>query len=372
MVITVCGTRPEAIKLEPVIKGLYALGVPTELWTITQHQKLLYTALRDMDLEPDQEFIFERKTSCLSELIGHIGSQFGPVLKKVDPKLVVVQGDTTSAALAAFIAFNEGIPVAHVEAGIRSHVPSEPFPEEANRRLIDSVSSLRFCPTWGNKSNLLLEGLGKNNPVTGNTVIDALKKTYSSLPPVEMRETYWPNTDQKRILIDLHRREKWSVIPDIFAQINKLATRRPDLFFLVPCHPNKLIGEAARERFVRITGSIKDSVAVVDAMPHKDFVSHMETAHLIVTDSGGAQEEASWLGTPVLVARTALDRLESIATGQAEQVAPHPQAIPWRIEGLIDDRKRLKEMSKSSHAYGDGTAGSQIARLIQEFLGGSS
>ncbi len=364
MVIAVCGTRPEILKTAPVIKELYSLGVDAELWTVSQHKELLRQALNDASIYPSTEFSFDRVTPDLSDLMVYLGKYLAPALKSRKPNFVISQGDTTTAAITALSAFNAGLKVIHVEAGIRSHDQFEPFPEEANRRIIDHISKLKFAPTIRCQTNLVLEGLNSDVFVTGNTAIDSLKRILARIySQPDQKTLLWPDGIEQRVMIDLHRREKWSSIPDIFKKVYELAKRRPDFSFLVPCHPNEIIRKPAEEYFTKLPNT-----ALSGPLPHEDFIRHVRTATLVVTDSGGVQEEAAYLGIPVLVARAALDRWESIFTGQAEQIAPHPEAIPWRVEGLLDDPEKLNGMRKRSFVYGDGTAAKQIAEKIKEYL----
>lgn len=356
--ILLTGTRPEVNKVSPVARELAALGISYELWSISQHTNLLVQALEEEGLTPTRNFNISRGSGSLSELVSAIGQSVGRELKAHKHDLLTVQGDTTSAAAMAIYAFNAGIPVAHIEAGIRSHDLRDPWPEEANRRWIDIASILRFCATRSGSFNLVLEGLGGDNPITGNTGIDCLKRLISR--PLK-EEIVWPKGEY-RVLIDLHRREKWDMIPAIFAKLARLAQDRSDIAFLVPAHPNPVIREAAFRSFDDIS-----NVMVTEALSHRSFVGHLELATLVVTDSGGVQEEASYLGVPALVARSGIDRKESIIIGQAEQVAPHPEAIPWRIEALLGDKYKLAKMTKPALVFGDGTAGEKIAKLIKEY-----
>jgi len=349
----VIGTRPEAIKLAPVAHALAARGLPPSLILTGQHP----------GLEPGDFGLsaFDAvRLGCPGEDNPHrhvqaVSSAFLPQLAD-SPDLIVVQGDTSSALGASLAAFTAGVPVAHVEAGLRTHDPSLPWPEEEYRTAIDRDADLLFAPTVSAASNLRKEQVAGQIHVTGNSGIDAVLAAEAQLPPPSLRER-----SQPLILVTCHRRESWGeAIESIAAAIAELADFAEIQFVL---HPNPALAERLRRLLVSVR-----NVWLLGPQTHAELLRLMRDADLVLSDSGGIQEEAPALGVPLLVLRDKTERPEGIAAGTARLVGTDPARILREARAILADPVAAAAMRRRCFPYGDGRAGVRIAAIIEEWL----
>jgi len=371
-VLSIFGTRPEAIKLAPVIKALRAR--PSEFTSrvcVTgQHRELLDQVLRLFDIRPDHDLAVMQPDQSLFYSTSRILTELEPVLTKEKPDWVLVQGDTTTSFVASLAAFYLRIPVAHVEAGLRSCDLAQPFPEEANRRLADALATLHFAPTEGARQNLLAEGVPDSRiRVTGNTVIDALLDVaarpydYARGPLAAL-----PLDSRRVILVTAHRRESFGEpLRTLCQAIRTLAERYPDAHIVYPVHLNPNVQQPVRELLAG-----QPNISLLEPLDYEPFVHLMKRSTLILTDSGGVQEEAPSLGVPVLVMRDVTERPEGVAAGGARVVGTDTSAIVAAASELLDSPAAHARMSKARNPYGDGKASERILSTLLEFTSASS
>lgn len=354
----VAGTRPEVFKLGPIIRELIREKIPFAFCVVTQHGKLLESALTEEQLSPDLELSVNRIDPTLEVFLTQVLYRLKLFYLASKPIAVVVQGDTITAFAAAQVAFFQRIPVIHIEAGVRSGTVEEPFPEEAFRRWIDEIAALKFCPTPHAFRNLEAEGLATNAFVTGNTGIDSAARTlgvdastYRLLPAP---------TRERRVLVDLHRRESWPKIPAIVTAIHTLAKEFPEVEFRVVSHPAVALPELPPQTNFKLS----------EPLSHLQMLKLIQTALFCITDSGGVQEEAAFLGTPALVARNRTDRPESLIAGKALLVGTDPARIAQRARELLLNERIRDSLAGSSTIFGDGTAAKRVVKILKEWLGG--
>ncbi|MEA2489401.1 MAG: hypothetical protein QOH21_1193 [Acidobacteriota bacterium] len=357
-VLFVFGTRPEAIKLAPLIEELRRDSFFNVRVCVTgQHREMLAQVLELFAIVPDVDLDVMQPKQELSSLAAAVLEKLPDVLRQFGPSLVVVQGDTTSAFAAGLATFYGGIDVAHVEAGLRSGDVSAPWPEEANRRLLSVVARYHFAPTEEARANLLREGVDPARVhVTGNTVIDALHATVARMPAEEA------DPSRRLILVTGHRRESFGApIEEICHALATIAREHEDVEIVYPVHLNPQV----REPVLRILGGI-DRVRLIDPVDYVTFVQLMTRSYCILTDSGGVQEEAPTLGIPVLVLRDTTERPEAVRAGNARVVGTSRTAIVAEVTRLLTDREHHASMSKSSTVFGDGRAAARIAAILRE------
>ena len=317
------GTRPEAVKLAPVVLEMQASAdIEPILVSTGQHGSALDEVLTFFGLEPEYELDVLRPGQSLISLVSRCMASFEALLERVDPDITMVQGDTSSALAAAVVGFSTHVPVWHVEAGLRTGTPDLPFPEEMNRRLIDCMASIHLAPTPRARDNLLGEGVSSEQiEVTGNTGIDALFLARALNP--ELRDATLAAFLRRGgpvLVVTTHRRESWDTgVTNVARAINRLITSRPDLRAVYVTHPNPALRRAVR----REVGS-NERILVVEPLGYADFVQLLSQADLVITDSGGVQEEAPYLGVPVLVTRTETERAEGVTAGLAQVVGLDP------------------------------------------------
>ncbi|WBX84769.1 non-hydrolyzing UDP-N-acetylglucosamine 2-epimerase [Sphingosinicella microcystinivorans] len=354
-VMVIIGTRPEAIKLAPLVLALRALELPTRVCLTGQHPEMAAEALDPFGIAADANLALMRPGQSLSELTERAVGALALLLARERPAWVVVQGDTTSALAGAIAARQAGIPVAHVEAGLRSFDLSQPYPEEINRTLIARLATLHFAPTPGARVNLRAEGVPDAAiAVTGNTVVDALHRTLRDLPPAVP-------ADRRLILATLHRREnREAAFPEIIGALAAIAARG-DVEVLLPRHPGCPPGIYAPLEAC-------PAARLVPPMPYPAFVAALAAAHLVVTDSGGVQEEASALGVPTLVVRALTERPEVVEAGTALVVDTARGGILAAVTRLLDDDEAHRRMANASTRIGDGKAAERIARRLHDEL----
>jgi len=374
----VFGTRPEAIKLAPLIFEVSARPNLEALVCVTgQHREMLDQVLSVFQLKPDWDLNLMREGQDLSGLTSRLFRDLAPVMESAQPDIVLVQGDTTSALTGALSAYYSRIPVGHVEAGLRTGQKYSPFPEEVNRKLVGSIADIHFAPTELAMSNLIAEGVSRGDiHVTGNTVIDALlwaENRLQTAPPGDsliesqmdaIPEAIRNNADGRLILVTGHRRESFG--PDFEAiceALLKVVERNKDVRLAYPVHLNPNV----REPVNRILGDI-DRIHLFEPPPYLGFVWLLSRSHLILTDSGGVQEEAPSLNKPVLVMRRVTERPEGIKAGCARLVGVDPEEIVSTTELLLNNPVEYERMSSAINPYGDGTSAAQTADAIEEWV----
>jgi UDP-N-acetylglucosamine 2-epimerase len=370
-VLIFAGTRPEAIKMVPVVRALRAAGSPFQatLCASGQHKEMLEQAFADFDLRPDIDLGVMQPEQTLASLSARLFTAIDTLLAQEKPDAILVQGDTTTAEVASLCAFYRRIPVGHVEAGLRSHDLEAPFPEEMNRRVISIVGRWHFAPTALSKQNLLDEKVAASSiHVTGNTVIDALlemreriRKNVPALPP-KIEEIL--ATKKPVVLVTGHRRESFGQgFENICEALRRLAAAHRDVSFIYPVHLNPAVGEVVRARL----GSIANIVLEVP-LSYKPFVRLMDASTLLLTDSGGLQEEGPSLGKPVLIMRKTTERPEGVTAGVNKLVGTDVEAIFANVDKLLTDKAAYTHMASIQNPFGDGTAGAQIAAILQNDL----
>jgi UDP-N-acetylglucosamine 2-epimerase (non-hydrolysing) len=367
-VALVFGTRPEAIKLFPVIYTLRErTDVRISVLVTGQHRAMLDQVLAIADISPDIDLNIMIPNQTLDGLTARLLLGIGEALDAVRPDFVIVQGDTTSAMVASLAAFYRKIPVAHVEAGLRTGNTYSPWPEEINRRIISPIASLHFAPTKVAAANLTRENVDPNGIyVTGNTGIDALLLTKQRIDNLGaltggIKNIVAPFHAQRIILVTAHRRENFeSGLANIALAVKKLSMR-DDVVIVFPVHPNPHV-----RKVVDATLRFRNNIVLLDPLEYVPFVYLMSAATLILTDSGGIQEEAPSLGKPVLVLRDTTERPEAIEAGTARLVGTDPKGIVSEAEWLLDDPKHYEAMSRAANPYGDGHASERIASVIDD------
>ncbi|HKQ70981.1 MAG TPA: UDP-N-acetylglucosamine 2-epimerase (non-hydrolyzing) [Polyangiaceae bacterium] len=370
-IATVFGTRPEAVKLAPVIRRL--AKDPRFLLRVVvtgQHREMLEEILGPFGIVPDADLAIMQPGQTLNDIVCRAMPSIDRLYREERPDVVLVQGDTTSAFCAALAAFDRRIPVAHVEAGLRSFDRFQPYPEEANRRMLSVVADLHFAPTSWALGNLTREGTERSRVVvTGNTVVDALLMVLGpEAEPASARE--------KTVLITLHRRESWetpgehgadTVLDGILAGIRASAERHPEVRFVYPVHLNPNVRAAAH----RWLGA-SPNIALVDPLAYVPFVQAMARASAIVTDSGGVQEEAPSLGVPVLVLRRTTERPEAVDAGHNVLVGTSAQEIERALAAVLDGAAKRKGAPRQwpcPNPFGDGRAAERIVQALLHFRG---
>ncbi|MEG0584396.1 MAG: UDP-N-acetylglucosamine 2-epimerase (non-hydrolyzing) [Cetobacterium sp.] len=346
------GTRPEAIKMSPVYHELKNSGIDVKVLATGQHKEMLYQVLDLFGIKPDYDLEIMKQGQGLSELTSRLIMKVEEVIKKEKFDYILVQGDTTSAFVGAFVGFYNQIPVGHIEAGLRTGDIYSPFPEEANRKLIGNIAEIHFAPTDVNVNNLLSERYeAKKILKVGNTVIDALLwvKENKSSDLKKIQKKYGIN-DKKYILMTMHRRENWGKpMEDVLRGVRRYLEENQELHLVFPMHLNPTVRETVKKSldgFERKT--------LIDPLEYLEFIAVMDGAHFVMTDSGGVQEEAPSLGKPTLVLRDTTERPEAIEAGTAKLIGTNTEEI-YRymklLEGIL-----YTEMSKANNPYGDGKA----------------
>jgi UDP-N-acetylglucosamine 2-epimerase len=370
-VAIVIGTRPEVIKMAPIVQALHA-SPRLAPWLIStgQHREMLDQALAVFGIAADVDLGVMAPHQNLSELTARTLAGMRGELERVKPSCVVVQGDTTTALAAALAAFYARIPVAHVEAGLRSGQHWSPYPEEINRRVIDQISELLFAPTRGAAARLVDEGFATDRVrITGNTVVDALLAIRDRLrvDPVAIPGLGAALHGRRLVLVTAHRRESFGEpLLAMCEALRRLADDHPDIVIVYPVHLNPNVSVPVR-RLLADHGRI----VLLPPLDYLQFVSLLARAHLVLTDSGGVQEEAPTFGKPVLVLREVTERPEGIAAGVARLVGTAAQDIVREATRLLRDPAAYRAMAAAVNPYGDGTAGRQIVEHLERWVGAS-
>lgn len=362
-VMVVFGTRPEAIKMCPLVNELKSRDkLKTVVCVTGQHRQMLDQVLEAFDVEPDYDLSIMKEKQTLFDVTINILGKIRDVLEKEKPDVVLVHGDTTTTFTTALACFYMQIPVGHVEAGLRTYNIYSPYPEEFNRQAVGIVAQFNFSPTEVSKNNLLKEGKNANTIyVTGNTAIDALKTTVRDDYSNEHLE--WAK-DSRLILLTAHRRENLGEpMHHMFRAIRRIVDETPDIKVIYPIHMNPVVRKAADEELGN-----DDRIRIIEPLDVLDFHNFMSRSYLILTDSGGIQEEAPSLGKPVLVMRDTTERPEGIAAGTLKLVGTDEETIYKEFKTLLTNKEEYDKMSKASNPYGDGFASKRIADILEEKL----
>ena len=362
-VMLVFGTRPEAIKMCPLVKELKTRkNIETIVCVTGQHRQMLDQVLEAFDVKPDYDLSIMKDKQTLFDVTVNILERIKAVLEETKPDVVLVHGDTSTTFVTALACFYLQIPVGHVEAGLRTYNIYSPFPEEFNRQAVGIVAKYNFSPTEASKQNLLNEGKDESTIyVTGNTAIDALKTTVKEEYTHEQLE--WAK-DSRLVMLTAHRRENLGEpLRNIFKAIRRIVEEYDDIKVIYPIHMNPLVRQTAND----ILGNC-DRIRIIEPLEVLDFHNFLAKSHMILTDSGGIQEEAPSLGKPVLVLRDTTERPEGIAAGTLKLVGTEEEKIYNEFKKLLNDQEEYKKMSKAQNPYGDGFASKKIADILEKAL----
>ncbi len=363
-ILCVCGTRPDTVKMAPVVLEL--LDHPSEVETVLavtgQHKEMLAQVLETFGLHPQFDLQIMTAAQTLSQITTRCLEKLDQVIGEVVPDLIIAQGDTSSTFVASLAAFYAKVPFGHVEAGLRTDNKYDPFPEEMNRRLTAVLADLHFAPTDTARDNLLAQGInGKDIYVTGNTGIDALLKVASKEQAFDDPRVAKAAASGKTILVTAHRRENWGEpMSRICAAVQEILRRRPDHTVVFPMHKNPIV----RETIVLALGGM-DNVILIEPPDYASFVHLMKAARIILTDSGGVQEEAPPLGKPVLVLRETTERPEGVTAGSSILVGTSVEEVVGAVEKLLSDPGEYSRMSEARSPYGDGRTAQRIWGIIR-------
>lgn len=365
-VLVLFGTRPEAIKLAPVIHELRKKFFQTIVVSSSQHKQLLTPFLESLEIDVDFDLGVMRRDQSPTDVCSRVMSKLDKILEAERPDVILVQGDTTTTLAGALVGFNRKIPVGHVEAGLRSGNLMSPFPEEMNRRVVSQIASLHFAATEKNRRNLLDEGVPSEKVfVTGNPVVDALKKMLKGLKVDPAVTALIKKSDgKKRILLTTHRRESFDTTMTANLKVLRdFVEKRKDVCLFFPVHPNPNVRGIARE----ILGK-RERIHLLDPMDYSEFLALMKASWLIVSDSGGVQEEAPSLGKPLLVLRENTERPEAIRSGVSKLVGNSPGALKMLLEENYSVDTWIKGVKEVANPFGDGRSAARIVKIIEEKL----
>ena len=360
-VMTIFGTRPEAIKMAPIVKELKSRkNIECIVCVTAQHRQMLDQVLEVFHIEPEYDLDIMKQGQTLSDITSRVLLGLEEVIKKEKPNIILVHGDTTTTLAGALAAFYNQVKIGHVEAGLRTWNLQSPFPEEANRQMVDCITDFYFAPTQKSKENLLKEGKEESKIyLTGNSAIDALKTTVSENYHHEIFD--WLGED-KLILLTAHRRENLGdPMRHMFRAIKRVIEENEGYKVIYPVHLNPLVRQLADEVFQG-----EDRVKLIEPLEVIDFHNLQNKAYIILTDSGGIQEEAPSLGKPVLVLRDTTERPEGIEAGTLKLATTNEERIYTLLTELIQNKEEYDKMAKAANPYGDGTTSKQIADIIEE------
>lgn len=363
-VMSIFGTRPEAIKMAPVIQEMerHKNEIQSIICVTAQHREMLDSVLKTFRITPDYDLNIMKKDQTLESVTVTILKGLDNILEEEKPDMVLVHGDTTTTFASALSAFYHKIPVGHVEAGLRTYDISSPYPEEANRQMVSSIAELHFTPTMQSQKNLLRENKDPGKIyVTGNTAIDALKTTVRKEYHSPVLE--WAK-DARILLLTAHRRENQGApLRRIFTAVNRITEKYEDIRVIYPCHMNPVVRELADEMF-----RDNEQVRVIEPLEVTDFHNVIKRSYLILTDSGGIQEEGPSLGKPVLVVRETTERPEGVEAGTLKLVGTSTDNIVKQVSRLLEDETEYERMSNAENPYGDGRASERIVDAIIKYF----
>ena len=363
-VISIFGTRPEAIKMAPLVKELESREKIDSIVCVTaQHREMLDQVLETFDIKPDYDLNIMKQGQTLGDITTRALIGVENVIKEVKPDIVLVHGDTTTTFAGALAAFYNQVAIGHVEAGLRTYDKYSPYPEEMNRQMVDCMTDLYFAPTNLSKENLLNQNIDeKKIYVTGNTAIDAMKTTVSN--NYSNPELNWIKDNERLILLTAHRRENLGEpMRNIFKAIKRITDEFDDVKVIYPIHKNPKVRELANEVFDN-----SEKVHLIEPLEVFDFHNFQNKSYMIMSDSGGVQEEAPSLGKPVLVLRDTTERPEGIEAGTLKLVGTDEETIYIEAKRLLIDSEEYERMSKASNPYGDGRASERITDAIIEYF----
>lgn len=363
-IMIIFGTRPEAIKMAPLVKAIEQnKNLEANIVITAQHREMLDSVLEIFAVQPHHDLNIMKKNQTLAELTSRALIKLDEVIKEEKPDIVLVHGDTTSTFVGSLAAFYNQVPVGHVEAGLRTGNKYSPFPEELNRLVVGNMAELNFAPTQKAAENLILENKVKDSIyVTGNTAIDALKTT---IQKDYVSETISKYKDKQILLLTAHRRENiGEPMHHIFKAVRDIADEYPDLVVVYPIHKNPKVREIASEY---LKGH--NRIELIEPLDVLDFHNFANQSHLILTDSGGVQEEAPSLGKPVLVLRDNTERPEGVKAGTLKVIGTEYDSIMRETKRILDNKEAYQQMSKASNPYGDGNTSQRICEIIEYYFG---
>jgi len=367
-ILSIIGTRPEVVKMAPIVKECERRGgrIQHTIVMTGQHRDMCRPFLELFSISPDWDLEIMRQDQTLNSIISSILTALPPVLAKVAPDIVLVQGDTSSAFAAALAAFHAKIPVGHVEAGLRTRSKYNPFPEEMNRTLIGRIADFHFAPTAWARENLLQEGVASHCIfVTGNTSIDALKMVLASCRAQSDRRVDGIDLGIGRVIaVTTHRRESFGEpMANTLRALRTIVTSYPDVHIVLPVHYNPNV----RTQVYELLDGVP-RIHLVEPLEYRSFINLLDQAYLVLTDSGGVQEEAPSLGKPVLVLRETTERPEGIDAGTARLVGTNVENVVAAVSRLLDDGPAYEAMACAVNPYGDGTAAVRIVDTLEREL----
>jgi UDP-N-acetylglucosamine 2-epimerase (non-hydrolysing) len=366
--LLVCiGTRPEIIKMAPVHRALQEAGLPVRLVHTGQHRELAEPIYRALDLAPDHSLPLERSDDSIASLAAGLLRAIDPVLAQWQPAALLVHGDTSSAAMAALAGFWRGVPVAHVEAGLRSHQPRDPFPEELNRALIARVAHWHFAPTPAAVANLRAEGIAPRAIYqVGNTIVEATHQAFERLDPTRPLASNRPGS--KLIVVTAHRRENWGApIRGFLRALGAVLSAHPDLEVVWTLHGNQALARDVRAAHAELPQEPAARLHLVPPLDYLRMIALLRAAWLVLTDSGGIQEEACALRVPVLVLRHSTERPELIEAGAGRLIGTDPLRVAAEIERLWREPDLHRAMQAATNPFGDGSASRRIAAVLGQW-----
>ncbi|MGI9036268.1 MAG: non-hydrolyzing UDP-N-acetylglucosamine 2-epimerase [Pyrinomonadaceae bacterium] len=363
-ILALFGTRPEIIKLAPVVRELEKRFFQTVVVSSSQHRELLAPFLKMLDVKTNFDLKVMRENQTPTQVCARVLAKLDKILASEKPDLILVQGDTTTALAGAIAGFNREIPVGHVEAGLRSGNLHSPFPEEMNRRLVSNIASLHFAATERNRRNLLAENASSETIfVTGNPVVDSLQGILKNLKTSEKIARLIKQTaGKRRILLTTHRRESFgAAMSENLKVLREFVECKKDACLIFPVHPNPNVRKMTSEI---LAGA--ENIHLLEPLDYADFISLMKEAWLIVSDSGGVQEEAPSLGKPLLILRENTERPEAVESGAAKLVGGNSRRLKLMLEENYAVETWLKSVKKIANPFGDGRAANRIAKIIEE------
>ena len=366
-IMTVYGTRPEAIKVAPVIKALEADDRFESIAVSTgQHKEMLEQVNSMFGIKPAYDLGLMKPGQGLNEIVSGALAGLDEIITEVEPDVIISQGDTSTAMAAAMAGFHRGVKIVHLEAGLRTGDIFSPFPEEANRKIIGQVASLHLAPTEGSLENLRIENFrSKDIVVTGNTVIDALLEAAgwdTTFADPKLQEA--AASDKRMVVVTTHRRENLDAMKEIGGAVQDLAKAYPEIYFALPLHLNPAVRQAVLPEVENL-----DNVIITDPLPYDQFTKLQGRATIILTDSGGVQEEAPSLGKPVLVMRQNTERPEAVVAGTVKLVGTNRSLIVAEAKLLLDDQAAFEAMANAVNPYGDGKGAERSVAAIGALLG---